>query len=102
VYIASHPGAPALSDYPSYRQRRLGRRDVHRVTETVGAYGAPHTFLIVTPSQERFARLFGLMNPGSAQGLTRALRRSRSFQLVYERGGASVFEYWTDPRGRRP
>jgi hypothetical protein len=101
VYVHSHPGAPALSDYPSYRRRRLGRADVDRVTKTIGAYDAPHTFLILTPSQQRFARLFGLMKAGSARGLTRALRSSRSFQLVYARNGAFVFKYRTNLRARR-
>jgi len=102
VYVPTHPGAPALSDHPGYRRRRLGRADIHRITKTIGGYGAPHTFLIVTPSQQRFARLFGLMDAGSARGVERALRSSRSFQLVYAGGGASVFKYWTDRRTRRP
>jgi GT2 family glycosyltransferase len=102
VYVPTHPGAPALSDYPGYRHRRLGRGDIRRITKTIGAYDAPHTFLIVTPSQQRFARLFGLMHAGSARGLTRALLGSRSFQLVYASEGASVFEYGTDLRARPP
>ena len=98
VYARSHPGAPALTDHAGYRGSRLRRRPLPRVEATIGAYGARHTYLILTSSQERFGRLYGLTPAGSVANLARALRKSRSLHLVYERGGASIFRY----RERRP
>ena len=101
VYHPWHPGAPALNDAPALRGRRLDRRDLPRVEAAVRRYGARHTFIILTASQERFARLYGLLPAGSVASLDRALRASRSFRLVHARGGASIFKY--EPgRKRRP
>jgi len=92
VYDPAFPGVPALSDYIAYRRHRLGRRDVPSIAATLGAFGARHTFLILTPSQERFGRLYGLLPPGTSESLARGLRTSRLFRPVYERGPASIFE----------
>jgi GT2 family glycosyltransferase len=99
VYDPAFPGVPALSDYVAYRRRRLDRGDVPRIAATLGAFGARHTFLILTPSQERFGRLYGLLPPGTSESLTRALRASRLFRPVYERGPAAIFEL--RPRAER-
>ena len=101
VYDPAYPGVPGLSDYVAYRGRRLDRSDLRHLRATVSAYGARHTFLIVTPIQENFVRLYGLLPAGSSASLARALRASRSFRLVYERGAASIFEYRPDAEARR-
>jgi GT2 family glycosyltransferase len=93
VYNPLHPGAPALTDSAANRGRRLGRRDRRRIEATVSRYGAPHTFLILSSSTERFGRLYGLMPAGSLQTLDRALRGSHSFRLVYQHADASIFRY---------
>ncbi|HEY1275153.1 MAG TPA: glycosyltransferase [Thermoleophilaceae bacterium] len=96
VYDPAYPGASALLDRATFRGRRLGRDDVPEVAAYARRFGARHTFLIITPNQTHFARLYGLLPDGSVEGLDRALRSSRSFRLVHARGGASIFRY--EPR----
>jgi GT2 family glycosyltransferase len=93
VYDPAYPGVPGLTDYVAYRGRKLGRGDVRRLHATLGAFGARHTFLIVTPIQEHFVRLYGLLPTGSSETLKRALRGSRSFRVAYDSGPAAIFEY---------
>jgi GT2 family glycosyltransferase len=102
VYNPLHPGAPALTDSAANRGRRLGRRDLRRIEANVGAYGAAHTFLILSSSTERFGRLYGLFPAGSRQTLDQALRASPSFRLVYERADASIFRYRPGPKEPPP
>jgi GT2 family glycosyltransferase len=101
VYDSAFPGVPGLTDYVAYRGRRLGRGDIRRVGATLRAFGAPHTFLIITPIQEHFARLYGLLPPGSSESLKRALRGARSFRVAYDRGPAAIFEYRQQAKRRR-
>jgi hypothetical protein len=92
VYDPAYPGPPSLTEHAVYR-RRLGAADLPRIEKTLRAYGAPHTFLTLTASQERYARLYGLLAAGSLQSLEGALRASPDFRLVYRRGSASIFAY---------
>jgi hypothetical protein len=48
---------------------------------------------MLTPSQRRFARLYGLLPSGWQRSLERTLERSTAFRLVYRSEGASIFEY---------
>lgn len=99
VYYPPTPGAPSLTDHAAYGSRRLGAADLPRIESSLRAYGAPHTFLTLTASQERYARLYGLLPAGSLQSLAGALRASPDFRLVYRRGSSSIFLYRS---GRRP
>jgi hypothetical protein len=101
VYDPAFPGAPGLTEHVAYRGRRLGRGDVRRLHATLRAFGARHTFLIVTPIQENFVRLYGLLPAESPETLKRALRDSRSFRVAYDRGPAAIFEYRPHAKGRR-
>jgi GT2 family glycosyltransferase len=100
VYDPAYPGAPSLTDHAAYRRRKLGVADLPRIERTLRGYGAPHTFLTLGSSQERYARLYGLLPDGSLQSLDRALRASPSFHLVYRRGPSSIFEYRLRRGGR--
>jgi hypothetical protein len=93
VYDPAYPGALPPTGHAASRSRRLGAADLPRIEKTLRAYGAPHTFLTLGASQERYARLYGLLPAGSLQGLERALRTSPDFRLVYRRGPSSIFEY---------
>jgi hypothetical protein len=53
---------------------------------------APRHYLILSPSQQRYARYHGLASPEAYTGLTRALRASSDFTVVYRSGDAVVFE----------
>jgi GT2 family glycosyltransferase len=91
VYDPAFPGAPALIQRAAYRSHPLGRRDVPGIAETLRGYGNRRTFLILTSSQRRLGRLFGLFPPRSVESLDEALRASRAFRLVYEGRDASIF-----------
>jgi GT2 family glycosyltransferase len=93
VYDPAYPGALPLTDHAAYRRPRFRHADLLRIEKTLGAYGAAHTFLTLSGSQERYARLYGLLPAGSMQSLEGALRRSRDFRLVYQRGSSSIFAY---------
>jgi hypothetical protein len=97
VYDPAYPGALPLTDRAAYRRPRFGAADVRRIANTLRAYGSPHTFLTLSGSQERYARLYGLLPAGSMQSLEGALRTSPDFHLMYRRGPSSIFEY--RPRG---
>jgi hypothetical protein len=59
----------------------------------------PHTYLVLSRSQEDFARLYGILPAGWRQSLERALRSSHQFDAVYRRGPSSIFEYKPPPKG---
>jgi GT2 family glycosyltransferase len=91
--------SPVLRDHVALPGRKLGRKDVARIERALLGYGARHTFLAVTESQRRMARLYGILPDGWDRRLEEALRRSPSFQLVYRRGKASIYEYRPRPGG---
>jgi hypothetical protein len=101
VYIPSHPGAPALIDHAAFRRRRLTLGELPAIERTVGAYGVPHTYLMLTPAQEHVGRLYGLLRAGELASLARVLRASRSFRVVYDRGAATVFKYRPEAKETR-
>lgn len=53
---------------------------------------APRHYLIVSPSQERYARYHGIASREAYKAFTRALLASRDFDVAYRRGDAVVFE----------
>jgi len=99
VYDRDYPGPPSVTEHALYRSHRLGAADLPRIERTLRGFGSPHTFLTLTASQERYARLYGLLRPGSLQSLSRALRASPDFRLVYRRGSSTIFVYRP---GRQP
>jgi GT2 family glycosyltransferase len=99
VYDKDYPGPPALTEHAVYRRHRLGPADLPRIETTLRGFGSRHTFLTLTASQDRYARLYGLLPAGSMQTLDRALRASPDFRLVYRRGSSSIFAF--EPGRRR-
>jgi GT2 family glycosyltransferase len=98
VHDPDYPGALSLTeDGEGFRNRRLGAADLPRLEQTLRGVGPERTYMILTPSQQRFGRLYGVLPPGSMRGLERALTSSRSFRPVYRRGGAAIFEYRPGP-----
>jgi GT2 family glycosyltransferase len=93
VYDPAYPGTLPLTDHAAFRGHRLGVADLPRIEKMLRGYGAPHTFLTLSGSQERYVRLYGLLPAGSLQSLEGALRTSPDFRLVYRRGESSIFEY---------
>jgi hypothetical protein len=99
VYDRDFTATPTLSEEVSLSGRRLGPADLPRVRRTLEDYGARNVYLMLTPGQERFARLYGIFAPGALARLDRALRASPSFRLVWEQGRAALFKY-QPARGR--
>jgi hypothetical protein len=96
VYDPAYPGAPAITDHVTYGRGKFSVADLPRIERTLRGYDARHTFVTLGPSQEHYARLYGLLPSGSLQSLAGVLRASPSFHLVYRRGPSSIFEY--EPR----
>jgi uncharacterized membrane protein YozB (DUF420 family) len=93
VYDPDFPSSPTLTDQTPYGGRRLGRKDLPGLEATLRGYGARHTYLMLTPTQRRFARLYGVLPAGWQESLASALRSSPSFRLVYRRGTSLIFRY---------
>jgi transposase-like protein len=84
---------PTLVIQPAYRPHLLGAADVRPLEALLQRDNSPQRFVAVSPSQERYMRFHGLAPPGSLARIAAALRASRDFELVYERGSASIFLY---------
>jgi GT2 family glycosyltransferase len=93
VYHRDYPGAPSLTEHVVYRRRLVRAADLRRIERTLREVGSPHTFVTLTASQERYARLYGLLAPGWMRSLSGALRASPDFRLVYRRGSSSIFQF---------
>jgi glycosyltransferase involved in cell wall biosynthesis len=93
VYDPSYSAAVALTERARFRGHTLGIADLPAIERTLQSYGAPHTYVTLGVSQERHARLYGLLPAGSVQSLDRALQTSPSFSLVYRQGSAAIFAY---------
>jgi hypothetical protein len=97
VYHRDYPGAPSLTEHVVYRRRMVRAADLRRIERTLREVGSPRTFLTLTASQERYARLYGLLAPGWMRSLSGALRGSPDFTLVYQRGSSSIFRFRPRP-----
>jgi hypothetical protein len=94
VHDRAHPGTPSLTEGgDGLPPGRPGPADLPYVERILRGYDGRRTFLILTPSQQRFGRLYGILPEGSLQSLERALLASPSFRLVFRRERSSIFEY---------
>ena len=76
---------------PAFRERLLGRRDVARLARWVDGVGARRSYVVLTPSQEQYLRLYGAARPESVARLRAALDRSPDFAVAYRSGDARVY-----------
>ena len=84
----------SLADrWPEFRGHRLGARDVARADALLRRLEAQPTYLILSPYQERYARLYGLFPKGSIASFGRALEDSDDFRLAFRSGDSRVFEF---------
>jgi len=81
-----------------FGRRRLGERDIPIVLRDVREFDQPR-FIILSPGQERYSRLYGLLGLSSTAPLARALDRSPRFRLVYSRDGTSIYQEVAARRG---
>ena len=97
-------GQPALSSLPEFDHRLhrlLGPVNVIRIRQLLLEQSATERFFMISPSQEKYAELYGLMPSRSAPALTAAFLRSPDFQVVFRDGDAYVFKL-VPRRGERP
>lgn len=92
VHSRDYPGNQSLAEKPAWRNRTFTRADIPRLERALQRYGVPNTYVFLTPSQERYGRLYGIVSPQSRPTLEQVLRGSPSFRLAYRGGGASIFE----------
>jgi hypothetical protein len=86
-YVRRLDAPRALTDDRGFR----GRPDPARIRAVLGAEDAAQRFLVLSPSQERYARFYGLLPQSAFDRLARALLSSRHFRLVHRDGRAQVF-----------
>ncbi|MCA1678665.1 MAG: hypothetical protein LC777_06805, partial [Actinobacteria bacterium] len=84
---------PHLVTEPGYRPHLLGARDVPVLEALLRRDDSPRRYVALSASQQRYARFYGLAPSGSLRRLAAALRASPNFELVYQRGSASIFVY---------
>jgi hypothetical protein len=82
-----------LVNRPGFVGHRLGAADVPRLVAYIRRQGDHPAFVVLTREQENYARLNGLLPPGSVAGLVGALERSSAFRLVYRLPTAWIFRY---------
>jgi hypothetical protein len=80
--------------------KQLGPQDVPAVEKAIRSQWAGPVAVVLSPSQARYARLYGILPTGAQDGLVRALRGARDFRLVHRDGAAFVFAYVPTWRSR--
>ncbi|MGZ4284359.1 MAG: glycosyltransferase [Solirubrobacteraceae bacterium] len=72
---------------------RLGPRDVTRLIGLIKRQRARPAYVVLSALQESYARLEGLLPPGSLTGFVSALERSPRFRVVFHVPTVWIFEY---------
>jgi hypothetical protein len=83
--------SPTLTDEGGVRYRPIRHSDLRKIVHMLDV-GARHRYLAITPSQERFSDLYGLLPPGSFTRLRHLLAHSPQFRLVYRNGQAEIYK----------
>jgi len=89
----SYTTSPALIETPAYRNRHLDGRDLPKIERSLRQFGTRRTYMVLAGSQERYANLYGVLQPGWRASLEQALATSRKFRRVFRSRDASVFQY---------
>ena len=97
-------GQPALSSLPEFDHRLhrlLGPFYAIRIRQLLLERPATERYFMITPSQEKYAELYGFMPSRSAPALTAAFLRSPDFEVAFHDGDSYVFKL-VPRRGERP
>ena len=84
--------APALTDEGGVLYRAIRRSDLRQIVRMLDGVGGRNRYLAITPSQERFSDLWGLLPPGSFARLRYLLAHSPQFRIVYSNGQAEIYK----------
>jgi hypothetical protein len=100
LFVPGDDYNPNLSDNPGFRANGIGAEDIPAIEGYIREGGVRHTFLVLSPSQERFARLYGLLPRGTFASIERGLDASPRFRIVKRIGNSRLYQYrW--PAGTR-
>jgi hypothetical protein len=83
----------SLLEQPGFAGHPLGAADVPHLEQVIRQLGHHRAYVVLSDSQEDYARLNGLLPGGSVTSLATALGRSSEFRLVYSRPTAWIFQY---------
>ena len=84
---------PALVTDPQFVGHRLGVRDVSHLIGFIKAQRARSAYVVLSALQENYARLQGLLPPGSLTGFVSAMQRSPRFRVVFHAPTVWIFKY---------
>jgi hypothetical protein len=85
------PPALILTDRTRFWTEPFDPAAMGRLAALLRTLHGRDVYLILSPSQESAARLYGLVPPGSFARLRRALLRAPEFTLVFRHGRALIF-----------
>lgn len=91
--LLTSPSSPNLLNDGDVEGRLWGPAEVQTLSDLQSGYDAPAHYVVVSPSQEDYMTLYGMVKPGSVPRLTAALRASPQYRLVHRDGEALVFEW---------
>ena len=83
----------SLVTYTQFAGHRLGARDVDHLIGLIKQQRARPAFVVLSAFQENYARLQGLLPPGSLAGFVVALERSPRFRTVFHLPTVWIFKY---------
>jgi hypothetical protein len=92
AYSRISESSPTLTDEGGVRYRAIRRSDLRRIVRMLAPGGARNRYLVISPSQQRFSDLYGLLPPGSFTRLRYFLAHSRRFKIVYRNGHAEIYK----------
>jgi hypothetical protein len=84
---------PALVTDAQFVGHRLGVRDVSHLIGFIKAQRARSAYVVLSALQENYARLQGLLPPGSLTGFVSAMQRSPRFRVVFHVPTVWIFKY---------
>jgi hypothetical protein len=91
--LVSLADPPSLLEQPGFAGHLLGAADVAHLERVIRQLGHHRAYVVLSDSQEDYARLNGLSPEGSVASLRASLERSSDFRLVYGRPTAWTFQY---------
>ncbi len=87
------PAPEALTEKPNLDGRLLGSASIPAIVTFMQDTYAKHSYLVLSPSEQRYGQLYGLLPAGTLASLDSALKASADFQQVYRREGAVIYSY---------
>ena len=92
AYAQFSEAEPTLTDEGGVRYRPVRPSDLRRIIHMFDYVGGRNRYLAITPSQERYSDLWGLLPRGSFTRLRYLLAHSRHFRIVYSNGQSEIYK----------